>query len=65
MGAVFYELKSTVDDDYPAVLRQMKANHSQVLLLRDYVGTGATREQFIATFATAGKRVVFLCDVEA
>jgi hypothetical protein len=29
------------------------------------IGTGATREQFIATFATASKRVVFLSDVEA
>jgi hypothetical protein len=59
------ELKPTVGDDYPAVLRQMKANGSEVLLLRDYVGTGATREQFIKTFATADKRVVFLSDVEA
>ena len=49
----------------PAVLRQMKANGSEVLLLRDYVGTGATREQFIKTFATAAKCVVFLRDVEA
>jgi uncharacterized protein (DUF3820 family) len=59
------ELKPTVGDDYPAVLRQMKANGSEVLLLRDYVGTGATREQFIKTFATANKRVIFLSDIEA
>jgi len=59
------ELKPTVGDDYPAVLRQMKANGSAVLLLRDYVGTGATVEQFIKTFATAGKRVVFLSEVES
>jgi uncharacterized protein (DUF3820 family) len=58
------ELKPTVGDDYPAVLRQMKANGSEVLLLRDYVGTGATREQFIKTFATAEKRIVFLQDVD-
>jgi hypothetical protein len=64
LGSYEIELKPTVGDDYPAVLRQMKANGSTVLLLRDYVGTGATREQFIATFATAGKRVVFLHDVE-
>ena len=51
-------------DDYPAVLRQMKANGSDVLLIGDYVGTGATREQFIKTFATASKRVVFLHDVD-
>jgi hypothetical protein len=59
------EIKPIVGDDYPAVLRQMKANGSEVLLLRDYVGTGATREQFIKTFATAAKCVVFLRDVEA
>jgi len=59
------ELKPTVGDDYPAILRQMKANGSSVLLLRDYVGTGATREQFIKTFMIADKRVVFLHDVEA
>jgi hypothetical protein len=59
------ELKPVIGDDYPAVLRQMKANGSNVLLLCDYVGTGATREQFIETFATADKRVVFLRDVEA
>jgi uncharacterized protein (DUF3820 family) len=58
------ELKPVVGDDYPAVLRQMKANGSEVLLLRDYIGTGATREQFIKTFAIAGKRVVFLREVE-
>lgn len=58
------EIKPTVGDDYPAVLRQMKANGSDVLLVGNYVGTGATREQFIKTFATAAKRVVFLRDVE-
>jgi hypothetical protein len=58
------ELKPTVGDDYPAVLRQMKANGSTVLLLRDYTGVGATREQFIKTFEASGKRVVFLRDVE-
>ena len=43
----------------------MKANGSDVLLVRDYIGTGATREQFIKTFATASKRVVFVRDVDA
>jgi uncharacterized protein (DUF3820 family) len=64
-GILHIELKPTVGDDYPAVLRQMKANESGVLLLGDYVGTSAAREQFIKTFATADKRVVFLSDVEA
>jgi hypothetical protein len=46
-------------DDYPVVLRQMKANESKYLFVGQYVGTGATREQFIKTFATANIRVVF------
>jgi hypothetical protein len=64
-GAVAIEIKPIVGDDYPAVLRQMKANGSGVLLVERYTGTGATREQFIKTFATASIRVVFLEDVEA
>jgi hypothetical protein len=60
VAACFIELKPSVGDDYPAVLRQMKANGSGYLLLKEYVGTGATREQFIKTFATAGKTVIFL-----
>ena len=46
------EIKPVVADDYPAVLRQMKANGSMVLFLERYSGKGATREQFIKTFAT-------------
>jgi hypothetical protein len=53
-----------VSDDYPAVLRQMNANGTSVLLLREYTGQGAIREQFVKTFATAGKRVVFLDEIK-
>jgi len=61
--AVNVEIKPVVGDDYPAVLRQMKTNGSSVLLVGDYVGTGATREQFIKTFITSGMKVIFLHDV--
>ena len=43
----------------------MRANHSAYLLVGDYTGKGASREQFIATFATASMRVVFLDAVKA
>jgi len=43
----------------------MKVNGSDVLLVGDYVGKGASQEQFIKTFATASKRVVFVRDVDA
>lgn len=60
LGPYLIEIKPVVSDDYPAVLRQMNRNASKVLFLKSYTGRGATREQFIATFATAGFRIVFL-----
>jgi uncharacterized protein (DUF3820 family) len=57
------ELKPTIGDDYPAVLRQMKRTDSNVLFVGAYTGKGATEEQFVATFRTAGIRVVFARDV--
>jgi len=66
------ELKPAVGDDYPAILRQMKRLRSDdlapnferprgdfVLLIGAYTGRGATEEQFVTTFDTAGIRVVF------
>src|SRR5262245_2694310 len=53
------EIKPLVGDDYPAVLRQMRANRSTILFLDRYTGQGATREQFIRTFKASGRHVVF------
>jgi len=60
---VAIEIKPTVGDDYPAVLRQMRANGSRVLFLEQYTGTGATLEQFIQTFNLSGFAVVFKHEV--
>lgn len=60
------EIKPAVGDDYPAVLRQMRAKGNfpyHVLFLERYSGTGATEEQFIKTFNSAGISVVFLRDI--
>jgi len=59
------EIKPVVGDDYPAVLRQMRVNQSQVLFVGQYTGAGATEEQFVKTFAAAGKRVIFAREVES
>jgi hypothetical protein len=59
------EIKPVVGDDYPAVLRQMKRNGSKYLLVREYNGVGATRQQFVDTFKTADIKVVFLDEVNA
>jgi uncharacterized protein (DUF3820 family) len=70
------ELKPTVGDDYPAVLRQMRASYpavrphtvpdgANVLLLEQYTGKGATQEQFVQTFKTANITVVFRDELPA
>lgn len=61
---VLIEIKPTVGDDYPAVLRQMKAldttgAYGAILFLERYTGVGATAEQFEAIFKSAGIRVVY------
>jgi hypothetical protein len=43
------ELKPTIGDDYPAVLRQMKRTGADVLFVGDYTGQGATEQQFVKT----------------
>lgn len=54
------ELKPSVGDDYPTILRQMKSSRSDHLVTRQYTGRGATQEQFVATFAASGIKVIFL-----
>ena len=59
------EIKPTVGDDYPSVLRQMKRTDSEILLVAEYTGVGATKEQFVKTFETAKIAVIFLSEVES
>ena len=65
------EIKPTVSDDYPAILRQMHTMRRVVgggrliLFTERYAGVGATEAQFIKTFATSGIKVIFRRDVEA
>jgi hypothetical protein len=59
------EIKPSIGDDYPAVLRQMRANGSHFLFTERYTGVGATEEQFVKTFALSDIKVVFRRDVDA
>lgn len=78
------EIKPSLGDDFPGVLRQMrslfeqrggKANEhallsyhgvgERVLLYSSYHGTGATEEQVISVFASAGYKMVRLDTVES
>jgi hypothetical protein len=60
---VALELKPSVSDDYPSILRQMKASGATILVTRDYTGQGATRDQFVQLFKTADISVVFLNEI--
>jgi hypothetical protein len=52
------EIKPDMGDDYPAVLRQMKASHCNVLYLVNYNGAGATLDQVKRIFAASDILIV-------
>jgi len=52
------EIKPSMGDDYPSVLRQMKASGCNVLYLGHYAGSGATLDQVRKMFAASGIRIL-------
>lgn len=58
------EIKPAVGDDYPAILRQMKASKSKYLFTQRYTGVGATKDQFVQTMKLSGITVVFQDDLQ-
>lgn len=58
------EVKPIIGDDYPAILRAMKAVKTKQLLVGEYCGAGATWEEVVKVFALSGITVVRLEDVE-
>jgi hypothetical protein len=69
------EIKPTISDDFPAILRQMKASmpvensdwqreRFYILLVGKYTGTSATKLEFIEYFETQGYIVVFEDEME-
>lgn len=69
----YVEIKPSLGDDFPAVLRQMKANraevyetpHAYVLVIDEFTATGATLSQVNQMFMTAGFAVFRLARIEA
>jgi hypothetical protein len=58
------EVKPIVGDDYPAILRAMKAVGARQLLVGEYAGAGATWEELVRVFELSGITAVLLDDVE-
>lgn len=62
-GEARIELKPQMGDDYPTILRQMKASKSNALLIKDYTGIGASFEQVQKIFAASRIKILFLADI--
>ncbi|WP_147679201.1 hypothetical protein [Algibacter pacificus] len=69
-SSYWLEIKPIIGDDFPAVLRQMKASMPFqtndyfsdkffILLVGEYTGIGATKNEFIEYFRTQGYYVIF------
>ena len=65
------EIKPTISDDFPAVLRQMKISMptnrfaNNILFIGRYTGVGASESEFIEYFGTQGYRVIFDKEIES
>jgi hypothetical protein len=57
-------LEPTISDDYPALLKQMRATSVRYLFLDTYTARGATFEEFNAIFRSANLTVVRKADVD-
>ena len=58
------ELKPSLGDDYPTVLREMKRLDASVLIVGAYNGRGASEPQMRAIFTASGIKVVFVHEIE-
>jgi hypothetical protein len=67
---VYVEIKPSLGDDFPAVMRQIRAHKQPVsshprciLLIGDFCAEGATLSQVFEMFSRSGIRIVSLSDV--
>ena len=58
------EIKPSVGDDYPTVLRQMRRTKAGVLVVETFAGRGVSEPQMRAMFEASGIKVVFVQEIE-
>jgi len=61
--SVRVEIKPSIGDDYPAVLRQMQRSKCQILFVRNYSGIGIDEKTFVELFRSQNILVIFERDV--
>lgn len=59
------EIKPDVGDDFPAILRQMRRNGSDILLTRSYHGTGVSEKIFCEYMESQKLKVIFEHEIDA
>lgn len=59
------ELKPTLGDEYPGVLRQMDRNGTSILIVGEFRAEGATLEQCTKLFARSRKTLVMMSEVRS
>jgi len=58
------EIKPSVGDDFPSVMRQMKRSKSEILFVRNYSGTGIDENTFVEMFHSQKIPVVFEREID-
>ena len=58
------EIKPTIGDDYPTVMRQMRRLGAKILLVGTYTGRGVSEPQMRAMFEASAIKVVFVQEIE-
>jgi hypothetical protein len=59
------ELKPTMGDDFPAVMRQMQRNQCPGLIVGEYTGVGVSERQLRQMFEANRRCIAFVRDVES
>lgn len=59
------EIKPTMGDDFPSVMRQMQRLGCDTLVLGEYTGRAVTAPQVRQMFEANGQKLVFVRDIEA
>lgn len=65
LGEIGVEIKPSIGDDFPAVLRQMERLRVKLCLAEHYTGRGASEPIVKQMFKANGYKLIFLRDIEA
>jgi hypothetical protein len=65
VGTTNIELKPTVGDDFPSIMRQMRRLECKLLVAGEFTGRGVSEQQMRQMFEANGMKVLFVREIEA